>query len=83
MGEYSIVHIYLAIYSCWIPFSFVETTPSLSHIFIACQDGSVDTFDVDRGVVAPYRIKNLWIEQDELLRRSGVPNAPSKKRIPA
>ncbi|KAK9900591.1 hypothetical protein P389DRAFT_192855 [Cystobasidium minutum MCA 4210] len=61
----------------------IENTPSLSHIFIACQDGCVDTFDVERGTISPYRIKNLWIEQDELLRRSGVPNAPSKKRIPA
>lgn len=42
----------------------------------------MDTFDIDRLRLSPYRIKNLWVEQDELLRRSGVHGAPSRKRIP-
>lgn len=63
--------------------SCIEYIPTLSHIFIGCADGTVDTFDVERLGVSPYRIPNLWMEQDELLRRSGVPNAPSNKRISA
>ena len=64
-------------------YSCVEYVPQLSHIFLGCQDGTVETFDVDRVSTSPYRVRNLWLDQDELLRRSGVHNAPSKKRIPA
>ncbi|KAG0146917.1 hypothetical protein CROQUDRAFT_77161 [Cronartium quercuum f. sp. fusiforme G11] len=57
-------------------------SPAHSHLFLGLKDGTIDCFDLDRGVTSPYRIRNLWLEHDELLRRSGVPGAPSRLHIP-
>lgn len=57
-------------------------SPAHSHLFLGLKDGTVDCFDLDRGVTSPYRIRNLWLEHDEMLRRSGVPDAPSRRHIP-
>ncbi|GEM06712.1 WD40 containing SNARE-dependent exocytosis protein [Rhodotorula toruloides] len=61
----------------------VETSASHSFFFLGCKDGTVDVYDIDRGVLAPHaRIPNLWLVQEEILRRSGVPDAPSRRHIP-
>ncbi|KAH9824223.1 hypothetical protein DFH28DRAFT_1118027 [Melampsora americana] len=59
-----------------------SVSPAHSHLFLGLKDGTVDCFDLDRGVTSPYRIRNLWLEHDEMLRRSGVPDAPSRRHIP-
>ncbi|BGP30846.1 Lethal(2) giant larvae sro7 [Rhodotorula toruloides] len=61
----------------------VETSASHSFLFLGCKDGTVDVYDIDRGILAPHaRIPNLWLVQEEILRRSGVPDAPSRRHIP-
>jgi syntaxin-binding protein 5 len=51
-------------------------------LYIGGKDGTVDVYDLDRGILAPHaRIPNLWLEQEELLRRSGVPDAPSRRHM--
>ncbi|KAI5475669.1 WD40 containing SNARE-dependent exocytosis protein [Pseudohyphozyma bogoriensis] len=51
--------------------------------FLICVDGTVDVFDLSRGIiVSESRIPNLWLVQEEILRRSGVPGAPSRRHIP-
>ncbi|WFD31647.1 Lethal(2) giant larvae sro7 [Malassezia sp. CBS 17886] len=59
-----------------------EVSACHSHLFLGMADGSVDTYDLDRLAPSPYRIPNLWFQQEELLRRSGVPDAPSRLHIP-
>ncbi|GAA5869181.1 hypothetical protein JCM16303_000383 [Sporobolomyces ruberrimus] len=61
----------------------LEASASHSFLFLGLSDGTVDIFDIDRGVLArEARIPNLWLAQEELLRRSGVPDAPSRRHIP-
>ncbi|KAK4705891.1 hypothetical protein P7C70_g320, partial [Phenoliferia sp. Uapishka_3] len=61
----------------------LEASAAHAFLFLGCQDGTVDVFDLDRGVLAPQaRIPNLWLAQDEILRRSGAPDAPSSRHIP-
>ncbi|GAA5852720.1 hypothetical protein JCM8547_002602 [Rhodosporidiobolus lusitaniae] len=61
----------------------VETSASHSFLFIGGKDGTVDVFDIDRGLLAPHaRVSNLWLAQEEILRRSGVPGAPGRRHIP-
>lgn len=61
----------------------LETSASHSFLFLGLADGTVDIFDIDRGVLSrEVRIPNLWLAQEELLRRSGVPDAPSRRHIP-
>ncbi|GAA5823542.1 hypothetical protein JCM5353_006298 [Sporobolomyces roseus] len=61
----------------------LETSASHSFLFLGLSDGTVDIFDIDRGVLSrEVRIPNLWLAQEELLRRSGVPDAPSRRHIP-
>ncbi|GAA6012247.1 hypothetical protein JCM8202_003257 [Rhodotorula sphaerocarpa] len=61
----------------------IETSAAHSFLFIGGKDGTVDAYDLDRGLAAPHaRIPNLWLEQEELLRRSGMPQAPSRRHIP-
>jgi hypothetical protein len=39
-------------------------------------------YDIDRGILTPHsRIPNLWLVQEEILRRSGVPDAPSLRHM--
>ncbi|KAH9466917.1 hypothetical protein Pst134EB_001959 [Puccinia striiformis f. sp. tritici] len=51
-------------------------------MFLGLEDGTVDCFDLDRGIISPYRIRNLWFEQEALYRKSGAPGAPSARHIP-
>ncbi|GAA6001980.1 hypothetical protein JCM10207_003022 [Rhodosporidiobolus poonsookiae] len=61
----------------------LETSASHSFLFIGGKDGTVDAYDIDRGRMAPdARVHNLWLPQEEILRRSGLPNAPSRRHIP-
>ncbi|GAA5918972.1 hypothetical protein JCM1841_002666 [Sporobolomyces salmonicolor] len=61
----------------------VETSASHSFLFIGGRDGTVDVFDLDRGTLASHaRVPNLWLAQEEILRRSGIPDAPSRRHIP-
>ncbi len=46
------------------------------------RDGTIDCYDLSRGLVSPYRIPNLWWEEEEILRKSGVPDAPSRRHVP-
>lgn len=62
----------------------IETSAAHSFLLIGGKDGTVDAYDLDRGILAPHaRIPNLWLEQEELLRRSGVPDAPSRRHMSA
>lgn len=61
----------------------LEASASHSFLFLGMADGTCDIFDIDRGVLSrEARIPNLWLAQEELLRRSGVPDAPSRRHIP-
>ncbi|SCV67903.1 BQ2448_5514 [Microbotryum intermedium] len=61
----------------------IEASPNHPHLFLGGKDGTVDIFDIDRGVLVPTsRIPNCWVQQEEILRRSGVPDAPSRRHIP-
>ncbi|KAM0753508.1 hypothetical protein T439DRAFT_377696 [Meredithblackwellia eburnea MCA 4105] len=61
----------------------LEASASVPFLFLGGKDGTVDVFDIDRGVLAPHaRVPNLWLAQEEILRRSGVQDAPSRRHIP-
>lgn len=60
----------------------VEASPAHSHLFMGLRDGTIDTFDMDRMCPSPYRVPNLWWEEEEILRKSGVPDAPSRRHVP-
>ncbi|OAV88956.1 hypothetical protein PTTG_12209 [Puccinia triticina 1-1 BBBD Race 1] len=60
----------------------LDVSPAHSHMFLGLEDGTVECFDLERGIVSPYRIRNLWFEQEALYRRSGAPGAPSARHIP-
>ncbi|GAA5967332.1 hypothetical protein JCM11641_000514 [Rhodosporidiobolus odoratus] len=61
----------------------LETCAAHSFLLLGCTDGSVDCYDLDRGALAKEaRINNLWLAQEEILRRSGLPGAPSRRHIP-
>lgn len=59
-----------------------EVTSGHSHLFLGLADGTVEVYDLERLTTAPYRIPNLWWNEEEILRRSNVPNAPSRLHIP-
>ncbi|GAA5943126.1 hypothetical protein JCM10213_006219 [Rhodosporidiobolus nylandii] len=61
----------------------LEASAAHSFLFIGGKDGTVDCFDLDRGRLSPEaRVPNLWLAQEEILRRSGVPGAPGRRHIP-
>ncbi|GAA98621.1 uncharacterized protein L969DRAFT_103974 [Mixia osmundae IAM 14324] len=60
----------------------IESTHVHSHLFIGFRDGSIDCYDLACARISGHRISNLWLEQEEVLRRSGVPDAPSRRHIP-
>lgn len=60
----------------------VEVSPLHDHLFLGLRDGTIDAFDLDRLCPSPYRIPNLWWEEEEILRKSGVPDAPSRRHVP-
>ncbi|CAO1623502.1 unnamed protein product [Parajaminaea phylloscopi] len=60
----------------------LHVSPEHSHLFIGLRDGTVDTFDLDRLQASPFRIHNCWYEEEELLRKSGVPDAPPRRHVP-
>lgn len=59
-----------------------EVTSGHNHLFLGLADGTVEVYDLERFFGAPYRIPNLWWNEEEILRRSNVPNAPSRLHIP-
>lgn len=59
-----------------------DISPAHSHMFLGLEDGTIDCYDLDRGIISPYRIRNLWFEQEELHRKSGTPRAPKAYHIP-
>ncbi|CEH18691.1 Tomosyn and related SNARE-interacting proteins [Ceraceosorus bombacis] len=60
----------------------IETQPGHAHLWIGLRDGTVDAYDLDRLHLSAYRIPNLWWEEEEILRKSGVPDAPSRRHVP-
>lgn len=60
----------------------IEVSSAHSHMFLGLRDGTVDTFDLERMCPSPYRVPNLWWEEEEILRKSGVPDAPSRRHVP-
>jgi syntaxin-binding protein 5 len=60
----------------------VEVSPLHDHLFLGLRDGTIDAFDLSRLCPSPYRIPNLWWEEEEILRRSGVPDAPNRRHVP-
>lgn len=37
---------------------------------------------LERLCPSPYRVPNLWWEEEEILRKSGVPDAPNRRHVP-
>ncbi|PWZ00244.1 hypothetical protein BCV70DRAFT_200398 [Testicularia cyperi] len=60
----------------------IEVSSAHSHVFLGLRDGTVDTFDLERMCPSPYRVPNLWWEEEEILRKSGVPDAPNRRHVP-
>ncbi|KAI3481436.1 hypothetical protein L1887_56138 [Cichorium endivia] len=60
----------------------VEVSPAHSHMFLGLRDGTVDAYDLERMCPSPYRVPNLWWEEEEILRKSGVPDAPNRRHVP-
>lgn len=60
----------------------LHLSPTHSHLFIGLRDGTVDTYDLDRLHSSPWRAPNCWYEEEELLRKSGVPDAPPRRHVP-
>lgn len=60
----------------------LHLSPSHSHLLQGLRDGTVDTYDLDALHPSPYRIPNLWYQEEELLRQSGVPDAPPRRHVP-
>ena len=59
-----------------------EVTSVHSMLFLGLTDGSVETYDLERFSTTSFRIPNLWWNEEEILRRSQVPNAPSRLHTP-
>lgn len=60
----------------------IETSTSHPFLFLGGRDGSIDIFDIDRGcIITNSRIPNLWLGKEEILRRSGVQDAPSSRHM--
>ncbi|SJX63506.1 uncharacterized protein SRS1_14262 [Sporisorium reilianum f. sp. reilianum] len=60
----------------------IEVSSAHSHMFLGLRDGTVDAFDLERMCPSPYRVPNLWWEEEEILRKSGVPDAPNRRHVP-
>ncbi|KAN0065129.1 Lethal(2) giant larvae sro7 [Thecaphora frezii] len=60
----------------------IELSPAHSHLFLGLRDGTIDTYDLERFCPSPYRVPNLWWEEEEILRKSGVPDAPNRRHVP-
>ncbi|PWN88295.1 hypothetical protein FA10DRAFT_268495 [Acaromyces ingoldii] len=60
----------------------IEASPAHSHLFMGLRDGTIDTYDLERMSPSPYRVPNLWWEEEEILRKSGVPDAPNRRHVP-
>ncbi|SPO26458.1 uncharacterized protein UTRI_04047 [Ustilago trichophora] len=60
----------------------IEVSSAHSHMFLGLRDGTVDTFDLETMSHSPYRVPNLWWEEEEILRKSGVPDAPNRRHVP-
>lgn len=60
----------------------LEVTAVHSHMFLGLADGTVDAYDLERFAPAPYRIPNLWWNEEEAERRNGMPGAPSRLHVP-
>lgn len=59
-----------------------ELSPLHSHLFLGLRDGTLDTYDLERLCSSTYRVPNLWWEEEEILRKSGVPDAPNRRHVP-
>lgn len=59
-----------------------EVSPLHSHLFLGLRDGTIDAYDLERLSPSPYRVPNLWWEEEEILRKSGVPDAPNRRHVP-
>ncbi|PKI83987.1 hypothetical protein MVES_001922 [Malassezia vespertilionis] len=59
-----------------------EVTASHSHMFLGLADGTVDAYDLERFIISPYRVSNLWWPVEEALRRTASPVAPSRLHVP-
>lgn len=72
----------IAAYSARNQVLAIDLSPVHDHLFLGMRDGSIDAYDLSRLKLSPYRIANLWWEEEEILRKSGVPDAPSRRHIP-
>lgn len=59
-----------------------EVTSVHSMLLLGLTDGTVEAYDLERLSATQYRIPNLWWNEEEILRRSQVPNAPSRLHTP-
>lgn len=59
-----------------------EVSPLHNHLFLGLRDGTIDAYDLERLSPSPYRVPNLWWEEEEILRKSGVPDAPNRRHVP-
>ncbi|PGH18888.1 hypothetical protein AJ80_04306 [Polytolypa hystricis UAMH7299] len=48
------------------------TDPSLEYAFLGLQNGEIVTYDLDRHILAPFRLPNLWKERNPRSPRSPI-----------
>ncbi|KAJ9102613.1 hypothetical protein QFC19_004722 [Naganishia cerealis] len=48
-----------------------QPNPATAHVAVAMRDGHVVWVDLERGVVAGYKVENQWARYEERLKRSG------------
>lgn len=59
----------------------LECPAGHAHAFIGFKDGTVNCFDLLTAKMSPYLIPNVWQQHLEVLRRSGMSDAP-KRYVP-
>ena len=72
----------VGIYSARSNVLCAETSTVHNHLLLGLADGTVETYDLERFSASPYKIPNMWWQEEEILRRSNVPDAPSRLHIP-
>ncbi len=60
----------------------IEVSSAHSHMFLGLRDGTVDAFDLERMCHAPYRVPNLWWEEEEILASQAFQTHPTVVTYP-
>ncbi|KAH8923438.1 hypothetical protein BT69DRAFT_1350176 [Atractiella rhizophila] len=62
--------------------TMITPNPSLKHIFIGYQDGTIETFHVERGTISEYSIPNLWQRVDAISQMTVTGPNKMRRRVP-